>query len=257
MQVTYVAPRGQETPPPGTRPEQLPAAPGPQLAAATVGFVAAGAPSLAVVLVSDDRIDDAALQVLLQQFLLARAEEEEKAREVAVVKELEEDLVLREQRLLRQVDELRGAGTEAQAECSRPELAAIRWCMVKAKILKRRRRGKRRRGSRVPAHLLFMASHDSLFPWFDTGNMLMRQSFAPEVVPSCSPVVLAAPVGAFGSGMCLLVLLRHIVWWYSTGRRIWQSLVPCSPVEYRIMDFSVRILPDMPYSALLGSTVDA
>ena len=42
----------------------------------------------------------------------------------------------------------------------------------------------------------------------------------------------------------------------STAPCIWQSLVRCSPVEYRILDFSGRILPDMPYSALLGSTVD-
>ena len=109
---------------------------------------------------------------------------------------------------------------------------------------------RRRGGSRVPAHLLFMTSHDSLFPWFDTGNMLMRQSLAPEVVPSYSPVVLAVLVGAFGSGMCLLVLLRPFFLWYSTAPRIWQSLVRCSPVENRIMDFSGRILPDMPYSAL-------
>ena len=31
-----------------------------------------------------------------------------------------------------------------------------------------------------------MTSHDSLFPWFDTGYILMRQSLAPEVVPSFS-----------------------------------------------------------------------
>ena len=35
-----------------------------------------------------------------------------------------------------------------------------------------------------------------------------------------------------------------------------RPFVRCSPVEYRIMDFSGRILPDVPYSALLGSTVD-
>ena len=82
--------------------------------------------------------------------------------------------------------------------------------MVKAKILKRKEKRKKRKrgGSRFPAHLLFMTSHDSLFLWFDTGNMLMRQSLAPEVVPSYYPVVLAVLVGAFGSGMCLLVLLR-------------------------------------------------
>ena len=106
---------GQKRPPPGMRPAPLPEVAGPQ-AAVTVGYVAAGAPSLTVVLVSDDRIDDAALRFLLQQSLLARAEEEE--REEAVVKELEDDLVLREQRLFRLVEQLHGAGLEIQAECS-------------------------------------------------------------------------------------------------------------------------------------------
>ena len=50
--------------------------------------------------------------------------------------------------------------------------------------------------------------------------------------------------------------LLDVAWWYSTALRIWQSFVRCSPVEYRIMDFSGRILPDMPYSVLLDSTVD-
>ena len=78
---------GQKRPPPGMRPAPLPEVAGPQVAV-TVGYVAAGAPSLTVV--SDDRIDDAALQFLLQQSLLARAEEEEKAREEAEVKVMEE-----------------------------------------------------------------------------------------------------------------------------------------------------------------------
>ena len=41
--------------------------------------------------------------------------------------------------------------------------------------------------------------------------MLMRLSLAPEVVPSYYPVVLAALVGAFGSGMCLLVFFGGIL----------------------------------------------
>ena len=101
--------------------------------------MAAGAPSLTVVPVSDDRIDDAALQFLLQQSLLERAEEE------AEVKVLEDDLVLRKQRLFRLVDELRGAGLETQAECSRLELAAIRWFMVRAKILDRKEKRKKKK----------------------------------------------------------------------------------------------------------------
>ena len=63
--------RALNTPPPGEWPASLPEVAGPQ-AAVTVGYVAARTPSLAVVPVSDDRIDDAALQFLLQQSLLAR-----------------------------------------------------------------------------------------------------------------------------------------------------------------------------------------
>ena len=71
----------QSTPPPG---------------GAAVGR--GGAPSLSVVPVSsDDRIDDVALQ-FLHQSLLARTEEE-KAREDAEVKELEEVVAQRMQRL--------------------------------------------------------------------------------------------------------------------------------------------------------------
>ena len=85
----YYAPRGQEQPPLGVRPAPLPEVAGPQ-AAVTVGYVAAVAPSLAVVLVSDKMHDDAAVQFLLQQSLLARAQEEE-AREQEEEGEEEEE----------------------------------------------------------------------------------------------------------------------------------------------------------------------
>ena len=75
----YYAPRGQEQPPPGVRPAPLSEVAGPQ-AVVTVGCVAAVAPSLAVVLVADLLHDDATVQFLLQQSLLARAQEEEEAR---------------------------------------------------------------------------------------------------------------------------------------------------------------------------------
>ena len=52
---------GQKRPPPGERQAPLPEVAGPQ-AAVTVGYVAAGAPSLAVVLVSDMMLDDATVQ---------------------------------------------------------------------------------------------------------------------------------------------------------------------------------------------------
>ena len=85
----YDALEGQKRPPPGMRPAPLPEVAGPQ-AAVTVGYVAAGAPSLAEVPVSDMMHDDATVQFLLQQSLLARAQEEEEAREEAEVKVMEE-----------------------------------------------------------------------------------------------------------------------------------------------------------------------
>ena len=72
----YNAPRSQKTASAGTRPGVL-KDPEPQVRAATVGCVAAGAPSLSVVLVSDMMHDDVTVQFLLQQSLLARAQEEE------------------------------------------------------------------------------------------------------------------------------------------------------------------------------------
>ena len=77
-----------------------------------------------------------------------------------MVKELEEELVVRERRLLQLVGELRGAGSEAQA---RLELAAIRWCMVKTKVMKRKKKKKKKKrrrrrggGPGVLAHMLFL-----------------------------------------------------------------------------------------------------
>ena len=52
--------------------------------------------------------------------------------------------------MLRLVEELRGAGLEIQAECSWLELAALRWCMVKAKILKRKEKRKKKKKRRKP-----------------------------------------------------------------------------------------------------------
>ena len=66
----YNAPRSQKTASGGRGRES-------QVRAAMVGYVAAGAPSLSVVLVSDMMHDDVTVQFLLQQSLLARAQEEE------------------------------------------------------------------------------------------------------------------------------------------------------------------------------------
>ena len=88
---TYDDPRAQNTPPPGLRPGVLQDPGPPWVKAVTVGYVAAAPPSLVVSLVAEhDHVDQATVQFLLQQSLLAHAEEEEKAREEAEVKELEE-----------------------------------------------------------------------------------------------------------------------------------------------------------------------
>ena len=131
-------------------------APRPEVAGAvTVGYVAPETPSLAVVPVSDGRIDDAALQFFLQQPLLARAEEEE-AREEAVVKELEEELFVRE-RLPQLVGELRGAGSEAHADLSRLEHAVVRWCLAKTKVTKWKEKKKKKK-RRKPGSLFTCSS---------------------------------------------------------------------------------------------------
>ena len=62
----YEASRRQKAPPPGAHPGVL-KEPEVQVRAATVGYVAAGAPSLSVVLVSDMMHDDTTVQYLLKQ----------------------------------------------------------------------------------------------------------------------------------------------------------------------------------------------
>ena len=96
----YEASRRQKAPPPGAHPGVLKEREV-QVRAASVGYVAAGAPSLSVVLVSDMMHDDATVQYLLKQSLLARQaeldrrkrrveEEEKKAKEKEEEKELEQ-----------------------------------------------------------------------------------------------------------------------------------------------------------------------
>ena len=94
---------GQKRPPPGERPAPLPEVAGPQ-AAVTVGCVAAETPSLVVAPVAEhDGLDDATIQYLLQQSLLARAEEEMVAKEQAELEQLVGDLAVKEGQLLAEV----------------------------------------------------------------------------------------------------------------------------------------------------------
>ena len=136
----YYAPRGQEQPPPGVRPAPLSEVAGPQ-AAVTVGYVAAVAPSLAVVPVSDLLHDDATVQFLLQQSLLARAQEEEEAREQEEVKRMEEAVVTKMQRLEAEVQMYAG---QDLSQLSDLERAAV-FLVARSDALRRRRERRRKR----------------------------------------------------------------------------------------------------------------
>ena len=141
MEVEAHDPRGQEQLPPGVRPAPLPEVAGPQ-AAVTVGYVAAGAPSLAVVLVSDMLHDDATVQFLLQQSLLARSQEEEEAREQEEDKRQEEAVVTRMLRLEAEV--MKYAGRD-RSQLSDLEKAAVT-LVAHSDALRRRRERRRSRG---------------------------------------------------------------------------------------------------------------
>ena len=96
-----------------------------------------------------DHVDQATVQFLLQQSLLARAEEEEKAREEAEVKELEDDVALKEGRLLvvleRDRTEAVRISRDTWASLSSVEQAAVHWFLAKEKVKKRKEKRKKRR----------------------------------------------------------------------------------------------------------------
>ena len=132
---------------------------GPQ-AAVTVGYVAAVAPSLAVVSVSDMRHDDATVQ-FLQQSLLARAEEEEKAREEAEVKVMEEKVDRMMEQLAEKVLEVaRREGFRLSLDLSSLERTACAFVAhsegLRKKKEKRKRRRRRIRSVWVSGQLLFI-----------------------------------------------------------------------------------------------------
>ena len=101
--------RAQTTPPPGTRPG-VPLDPGPPVVGAvTVGYVAAPGPLLAPpVLAGGDGLDESALAFLVQQTLLARDKEEAEAVEAAELAELEAKLARAEERIVEEIDRLKG-----------------------------------------------------------------------------------------------------------------------------------------------------
>ena len=106
--------RAQNTAPPGTRPGVL-QDPGPPLAAVTVGYVAAWAPSLVVAPVAaHDGLDDATVQFLSAQTLLAKQQEDEEARQAEELREWEDKFAKSETRIVEEVDRLRRLGDPSE-----------------------------------------------------------------------------------------------------------------------------------------------
>ena len=144
--------RAQNIPPPGSRPGVLKDPGPPWVEAVTVGYVAAGAPSLVVASVAaHDGLDDATVQFLLQQSLLAVAAEEEEAREREEVKVLQEKVKEKERRIVEEIDRLRGLGENDRSPLLTRTCA---WYVARrdllAKMEKKKRKRKKRSKKRLP-----------------------------------------------------------------------------------------------------------
>ena len=144
--------RAQNTPPPGSRPGVLKDPGPPWVEAVTVGYVAAGAPSLVVASVAaHDGLDDATVQFLLQQSLLAVAAEEEEAREREEVKVLQEKVKEKERRIVEEIDRLRGLGENDRSPLlTRTCAGYVARRDLLAKMEKKKRKRKKRSKKRLP-----------------------------------------------------------------------------------------------------------
>ena len=107
-------------------------------------------PSLAVVRELDLLHDDATVQFLLQQSLLARAQEEEEARELEEVKRMEEAVVTRMHRLEAEV--MMYAGQD-RSQLSDLEKAAVT-LVARSDALRRRRERRKKRKKQWKKKLL-------------------------------------------------------------------------------------------------------
>ena len=96
--------------------------------------------------------DQASVQFLLQQSLLARAAEEEKAREEAEVKMLEDDVADKESLLLEELCKVRDGVRPPWSKFSGIEKAAVHWhvALVKARKKKGSKKRKKRRRKKLP-----------------------------------------------------------------------------------------------------------
>ena len=177
----HVGLRAQKPPLPGTRPGVL-LDPEPQVRAATVGYVATGAPSLSVVLVPDMMHDDGTVQYLLQQSLLARqaeldrrkrrVEEEEKK-----AKEKEEE---RKQKVLDSLEQ------KLQQMLHESSSSAVQ----KRKRKKRRKRRTPRTSSRSSCGRAFRRQRQWHVPG-SPGDFLLRAVFPSIVVRREMPCIMA------------------------------------------------------------------
>ena len=138
--------RAQNTPPPGSWPGVLKDPGPPWVEAVTVGYVAAGAPSLVVAPVAaHDELDNATVQFLLQQSLLARAQEEEEARELEEVMLLEEKVKEKERRIVEEIDRLRGLGENDRSPLL---IRTCAWYVARRDLLAKMEETKRKRKKR-------------------------------------------------------------------------------------------------------------
>ena len=160
--VSYVAPRGQNTSPPGMRPGVL-VDPGPALAAVSRGSrVDGGAPLLTPVeLVGGPAHDDATVKFLVMSALQRDEEERRRKQELDEVKLLEDEVAWRESRLLEEIERDRNdpdlpKTPQMWATLSRIEKAAFFWYIAKEKVEqrkeKRKKKKRRRKRTRRPCH---------------------------------------------------------------------------------------------------------
>ena len=137
----YVVPREQKRPPPGERPAPLLEVAGPQ-AAVTVGYVAAEAPSLVVAPVAaHDGLDDATVQFLLAQTLLAKQQEDEEVRQAEELREWEDKIAKSKTRIVEEVDRRLGDRSDLTTLLKRVST----WYLNRNEVLKRKEKRKKKK----------------------------------------------------------------------------------------------------------------
>ena len=130
---TYYAPRGPKTLPPGVRPAPPSEVAGPQVVAATGGYVAAGAPLLAVSsLRGADCVDDTAVKFLLRAALKKKKKEEEEERQQDLADEALDE------KLDAEMDALMAIGPERLTSRQHARLTAV--LRERAELVERRKK---------------------------------------------------------------------------------------------------------------------